>query len=52
MEFVSFGHYWLTPAAKRKRFSARIYSPTAGVYLPEGRHSIIPINCERSEPMF
>jgi hypothetical protein len=32
----------------------------AGVYLPEGRHpiipffqhSIIPINCERSEPKF
>ena len=31
---------------KKPTFSA------AGVYLPEGRHPIIPIHCERSEPKF
>jgi hypothetical protein len=35
MEFVSRGHYWLTPSAKKFDVFAE------GVYLPEGRHLII-----------
>jgi hypothetical protein len=46
MEFVSFGHYWLTPSAKRKRNSPGRYSPAAGVYLPEGRFNLRAMSYE------
>ncbi len=47
---------WITGSHLPQKF-ARLHSPAPFFYLPEGRHpiipffqhSIIPINCERSE---
>jgi hypothetical protein len=50
-------HFCLTPFSTNQQQHFILYASAAGVYLPEGRHPIIPlfhysitpINCERSE---
>jgi hypothetical protein len=45
-------HAMICQGRKWRQNQRSFYASTAGVYLPEARHPIIPINCERSEPKF
>jgi len=44
MKFESFGLLLVNAFGEKKKISARLYSPAAGVYLPEGRHPVIPFS--------